>query len=121
MALEDVPHRLGTDRQAQVGQGADDPVIAPGAILLSHAHDQRLQLRGDPGAPRGLTLHGAVKLLGHELAVPAEHRVRLDDRGHVLQGLLTQLLADVGEGCALAIAESHAPLKLVAQDAILRH
>jgi hypothetical protein len=27
---------LSTDRQAQVGEGADDPVIAPRAILLGH-------------------------------------------------------------------------------------
>src|SRR5262252_10664060 len=36
MALEDVAHRLVTDRQAKVGQSTDDPVIAPGAILLRH-------------------------------------------------------------------------------------
>jgi hypothetical protein len=88
MALEDVTHRLGTDRQAQVGQGADDPVIAPGAILLSHTHDQSLQLRVDPGATRSLTLSGAVKLLGYERTVPAKNRVGLDDGGHVLEGLL---------------------------------
>jgi hypothetical protein len=32
----------------EVGQGADDPVVAPGAILLCHTDDQRLQLLVDP-------------------------------------------------------------------------
>ena len=121
MALEDVAHRLVTDGVAQVGQGADDPVIAPGAILLGHAHDQGLQLLVDRGATRSLALLGAVKLLGHELAVPAENRVGLDDRGHFLQGLLAQLLADLGQGLALAITQPHTPCDLVAQDAIFRH
>src|SRR5205807_626531 len=67
MALEDVTHRLVTDRQAEVSQGADDPVIAPRAILLGHADYQSLQLGVDHGATRSLTLRRAVKLLGHEL------------------------------------------------------
>src|SRR3989475_4849280 len=44
MALEDVAHRLRTDRHAQIGEGADDPVIAPGAILLGYAYNQRFEL-----------------------------------------------------------------------------
>jgi hypothetical protein len=44
MALQDVAYRLGTDGVPEVGQGADDPVIASGAIFLGHAHDQGLQL-----------------------------------------------------------------------------
>jgi len=42
MAFQDVAHRLITDCQAEVGQGTDDPVIAPGAVPLGHADDQRL-------------------------------------------------------------------------------
>ena len=79
----------------------DDPVIAPRAILLGHADDQRLQLLGNHGATGSLALCGAIKLLGHELAVPTENGVGLDDRRHFRQRLLAQLLADVGEGpCA---------------------
>src|SRR5262249_25710969 len=84
VTLEDVPHRLVADRIAQVGEGADDPIVAPGTILLSHAHDQGLQLWINGGTPWGLALCRAVKLLGHQFAVPAENRVGLDDRGHVL-------------------------------------
>src|SRR5262249_52478246 len=38
-ALEDMAHSLIADGVAKVGQGADDPVITPGAILLGHADD----------------------------------------------------------------------------------
>jgi hypothetical protein len=34
MALEDVADRLVADRVSQVGQCPDDPILAPGAILL---------------------------------------------------------------------------------------
>src|SRR5215510_10350638 len=78
MALEDVAHRLVAYRQAQVGQRADNPVIAPGAILLGYTHDQGLQLWINPGASRRLTLLRAVKFLGHELPVPGEDGVGCD-------------------------------------------
>src|SRR5437879_328470 len=113
VAFEDVAHRLRTDRQAQVGQGADDAVIAPGAILLGYTHDQGLPLWVNHGATRSLTLGGAVTLLGHELTVPAKNGLGLDDRRHFLQSLLAQLLANLGEDFALAIAESYAPFDLV--------
>src|SRR2546427_7256873 len=48
----------------------------------------------------GFALLRAVKLLGHERAVPAENRVGLDDLRHFLQSLLSQPLADLGEGRA---------------------
>ena len=118
MALEDVAHRLVTDRQAEVGQGADDPVIAPGAIFLRHTHDQGLQLRVDHGAAWGLTLRGAVKLLGHKRTVPAKNRAGLDDGGHFLGGLLTEFLANLGQSFTLAITEPYTTFDLVSQHAI---
>ncbi len=100
---QDIAHGLVTERVPEIGQGADNTIIAPGTILLRHAHHQRLQLRVDRGAPRRLALLRAVTLLGHELTVPAENRVRLDDRGHVLEGLLAPLLANGSQGHAFAI------------------
>jgi hypothetical protein len=82
IALEDVTHGLVTDGEPMVGQGADDPVVALGAILLCQTNDQRLQLLVDPRTPWGLALWRPVKLLGHALTVPAENRVRLDEGGH---------------------------------------
>ena len=82
MALEDVAHGLGTDRQAQVGQGADDAVIAPGTILPRHADNQRLQLRVD-GSSWRLCCWEPSNFWASS-AVPAKNRVGLNNRGHVL-------------------------------------
>jgi hypothetical protein len=73
------------------------------------------------GAPWGPALRGTITLLGDQRAVPAENGVRLDDLRHFLQSLLAELLADLGEGLTLAIIQPDTPLKLVAQDPILRH
>ena len=64
---------------------------------------------------------GAVKLLGHELTVPAKNRVGLDDLRHFFQRLLAELLADVGQGLAFAIAQADATFDLVAKHAIFGH
>jgi hypothetical protein len=64
---------------------------------------------------------GAVKLLGDQLAVPAENRVGFDDLRHFLQGLLPQLLAQLGQGFALAVTQAYATFDLVAQDGIFGH
>src|SRR5439155_9007447 len=56
MPFQDVTHGLVTDRIAQIGQGADDPVIAPGAVLLCHADDQGLDLLVDHRAAGRLAL-----------------------------------------------------------------
>src|SRR5262247_1541284 len=90
VALQDIAHGLVTDRVLEVGQGADDPVVTPGAILLGHAHHQRLERWINGGAPWGLTPLGSVPLLRHQFAVPPKNRLGLDDRSHLLQRLLPQ-------------------------------
>src|SRR5947208_16317073 len=120
MPLQNVAHGLGTDRVPEVGQGAHDPVVAPGAILPRHAHHQRLQFLVNRGTPWGLALLGAVKLLGHELTVPAKNRIGLDDLRDFLESLLAELLADARQGLTFAVTQPDAPLDLVAYDAILR-
>src|SRR5207244_10060397 len=100
MTFEDVAHGLVTDRVPEVGEGADDPIVAPGAMLPGQANDQRLQLWIDGGTPWRLTLCGAVKLLRDELAMLAKNRDGFDDGSHFLQGLLLQLLTDVGQRLA---------------------
>src|SRR5881296_2182315 len=86
LPFEDVAHGLRTDCQAQVGQGADDPVIAPGAILLGDADNQRFELLGDCGTAWRLPLLGAIELLCDQCAVPAKNRLGFDDLGHSLEG-----------------------------------
>jgi hypothetical protein len=120
MALEDVGHRLGTDRQAEVGQGSDNPVIAPRTIVLGHADNQGLQLWVDLRSPWSLALGEAVELLGHQFAVPAENGLGLDDGGHFRQRLLPQLVADLGQSLPLAVTQPHTSLELGAEETIFR-
>jgi hypothetical protein len=63
----------------------------------------------------------AVKLLRHKRAMPAENCIALDKRGHVLQRLLPQLLANLSQGLPLAITQPNASWELITQNTILRH
>src|ERR1700752_1154310 len=95
MPFQDIPHGLVTDRIAQISQGADDPVLAPGAVLLCHTDDQGLDLLVVHRAAGHLALLSGIPFLVHELPGPAKNRVGLDDRGHVREGPLSQLLANL--------------------------
>src|SRR5712691_13283807 len=94
---------LVTHGVSQVGQCPHDAVIAPRAILLGHADNEGLQFRVDLRSSWGLALLGAVKFLGNQYVVPGKDGVGFDDRGYFLQGLLPQLLADLGQRRAFAI------------------
>src|SRR5215813_12061185 len=112
VALQDVTDGLSTDRQAQVGEGADDPIVAPRAVFLGHADHQGLQLWVNGGTSWSLAPLGAVELLGHQCTVPAENRVGLDDRRHVLQSLLAKSVANLRQGRAFAVAQPDTPCEL---------
>src|SRR5712691_1065233 len=107
MALEDVAHRLVTDRIAQVHQGSDNAVIAPRTVLLGHTDHQGFEVLIDLRSTWSLTLFGAIKLLRHKFAMPGENGIGFDDVGHFLEGLLAQLLADLGQRRAFAIRQPH--------------
>ena len=112
---------LVTDRVPEVGKGPDNPIVAPGAMLLRQTHDQRLQLWIDGRTPWRLALRGAIKLLGHKFAVPAKDRLGFDDRGYFLQSLLAQPVTNLREGLPFGIRQPDTHFDLVAQDAIFRH
>ena len=121
MALEDATHRLITDGQTQVGQGADDPVIAPGAVFLGHAENQGFEVLINLGSSSRLALPRAITFLGDQCAVPAENRIGFDESGNLLQGLLAQRLTDVSQCLAFAITQPEASLDLVSEDTVFRH
>ena len=120
-ALEHVVHGLGTHSVSLVDRGSHDAVIAPRAIVLGHADHQGCQLLVDLRTAWSLPLQGAVTLLGDQGAVPGEDGVRFDDRGDFLQGFLAQLLANLGQGLALAIAQAYTTFALVAKHAMFGH
>src|SRR4030095_11717305 len=106
---------------AQIREGADDPVVAPRAILPRHAYHEGLNLRVDHGTTGSLALGGTIKFLGYELAVPGQDRRGLDETCHSPQGLFPQLLTDLGQPLTFAVRQSHTTRDLAAQDAIFRH
>src|SRR5205807_2966473 len=73
------------------------------------------------GAPWGLALCGAVELLGHKFAVPAQNRIGFDNVGDFLQRLLAELLADLCQSLALAVTQSYTSLELIAENTIFSH
>ena len=120
MTLEDIADGLIAEGISKIGEGADNAVIAPRAIVLGHADHQGVEVLVDLRTTWRLALPRAIKLLCHKFTVPAENRIGLDDVGHCLQGLLAQLLPNHGEGLPFAVAQPDAPFDLVAEDTILR-
>jgi hypothetical protein len=54
-ALQDIANRLIGNHIPKIGQSAHNPVIAPVAVLASHANDQLLDFSGDPRSARTST------------------------------------------------------------------
>jgi hypothetical protein len=72
-------------------------------------------------AGQNLPVLGAVTFLRHQLPVPGENSVGLDDGGHLRQGLFAQLLANLGGRLAFPIIQSYAAPDLLAQDPVFCH
>src|SRR5262249_9966684 len=71
---------VSPDEESEIRKRAPDSRIAPARVVARHLEDPSLDLAIDPWATR-TALRAPVVLLGHELPVPAQQRVRGDDRG----------------------------------------
>src|SRR5262245_8729292 len=67
---QNISHRLIGNLIPEIGQGADNPVIAPGAVLLGHANNQFLNCPLDPGSAWASMLR-AIELARDEPSVPS--------------------------------------------------
>jgi hypothetical protein len=67
-----------------------------------------------PGPPWSWALLGAIEFLGDEPGVPGKDRVGFAKTGHLLEGLLAQLLANLRQRLAFPIAQSYAAFDLLA-------
>jgi hypothetical protein len=90
-------------------------------MLLGHADTQGRQRWGDLRSSWSRALGGAITLLRHQPAVPAQEGIGLDDGGNVLQRLLAQRLANVGQRLTFTLRQPHTTYELVAQEAIFGH
>jgi hypothetical protein len=119
VTFQDVAHRLGANRIAQVGQRTHNAVIPPRAILAGHLYHQVFDLSTDARtANRRLGL-GTITLLVRKHAVPSQDGVGLGNRRYLFQSLLAQLLTQLGERFAVAVHEVDATSDLLAENAIL--
>ena len=104
---------------AEVGESADDTVVAPSRVLARHANDEGLSFGRDRTAVRIRATFGTVGFLGNQSAVPRHYCVRERDGGDLLKFLAAKPFADLSQSGALWIGKAQAPRKLRAQDAIL--
>src|SRR5262249_10811058 len=105
----------------QMRERSSDAIIAPRAILLGHAHHQRLQLLADLWPPKSLTRLGAVKLLSNQGAVPGQDRIGCDEGRNLCQRPLAQLLPNLRQRLPLPITEPYTALELFAEDPVFCH
>ena len=105
MAAQNIPYCLIRHLMTQVGEGTDDPVIAPAGILSRHPDHQSFHFRRDRRATWILPVFRAVELLGHEPSIPGQDRVRLRDAGHLPQRLAAEPFSDLGQSCPLRIGK----------------
>jgi hypothetical protein len=75
----------------------------------------------NPRTANWLVWLGGINQLIDERAVPGENRVRLGNCRDLFQGLLAQLLANVGKGFALAVRQLHTTAQLLVEGTVLRY
>src|SRR5262245_63083598 len=97
VASQDIADRLIADPVPQIGQRPGDPVITPVRVLARHAHDQLLDLAGDPRSAPALTGIRAIKFAGDEAAVPAQDCVRPGHSCDFGENLAAQAMTNLAE------------------------
>src|SRR5215470_19497752 len=78
---QDPANRAGRDLEAEFAELALEAEIAPATVLLGQLADQLPALFADRGSTAARTTRERRPLLSDQLAVPAEHRFRLDQQG----------------------------------------
>jgi hypothetical protein len=121
MAFQDVADRWGTDGVPEIGEGSDDPVIAPRAVLAGHAHHEIFQRLVNAGTSDRRTRLCAVTRLGHKFAMPGEDGVRLGNRRDLCQGFPPELLTNLGKDQTIAITQRYTARYLLAEEPIFGH
>ncbi len=103
---------------AEVLEGADDAVVAPGRVFARHSDDVHGDALHDELAVGVLARERP--LLGDELPVPAEDRLRRDDRRELVEHAPAEWDAADGEPDAIVIIQAElAPAERRFEDAVL--
>jgi len=94
MASKNNAYRLIRDTVPEVGQRADDPIVAPAGILSGHRDDQPDDLLLDRRPARVATVFRAVELLGDQSAIPGEDSVGFGYPSNLAESVAAQPFAD---------------------------
>jgi len=98
----------------QILQSALNAIIAPGTIFTGHPEHKFFNLGIDSGPSRIGAMRGAVELLGDQLAMPGQDRIRFNDRGDFLERLSAELFTNLGSRHAFGVGKLNASRDLVA-------
>lgn len=80
---------------------------------MGHPEHQLFQIGVDPWMSDRRAMRGAIKLLGHQCAMPRQNGVGFDDAGDFIERLFAQLLADRSQCYAFRVGELDAARALV--------
>src|SRR5262249_62175859 len=105
VAPKHVSDSLVGDVVAEVSEGTDNPIIAPTAVLLGHADDQRFALRGDSRPSRIGAMFGSIELPCNQATVPPEDRIWHGDTSDLGEELPPVALAEFSECAPLGVEE----------------
>ena len=118
VTLKHVPDSLVRNVMAEIGEGAGDSIVAPTAVLLGHAYDQRLDLRADSRPSRIGAMLGSIELVGYQAAVPGENGFGFGDTGDLGKELTPKAFADLSQRAPLGVGEPELAGEVRAQDPI---
>ena len=105
--LEDLPDRGRRDLDAERGELAVHPPIAPARVLPDQAQDEGADGADGGRAPRPLRPAGTGMTPFHQIAVPAQDGVRPDEKPQPAQDLAGQRGQERGEEGPVLGRESH--------------
>ena len=119
VAFQHVPDSLVGDLVAESGNSAGDPIVAPAAVLLRHANDQRFDLGLDARPSWIGTMFGSIELTGDQATVPTENRLGLGDTRDIGKEVAAEPFANFSQCAPLRVGEPDFGGEVRAQDPVL--
>jgi hypothetical protein len=116
---QDVRNGTGRNLVAEIGHRTLDAVVAPVAVLPSHANDESFDFRGNCGSA-ATSPPTTVILVRDQSPMPCQQRVRRHNGGNFVQYPSAQLLGSNGKPPALIVGEADSAVSdLFPQDTVL--
>ncbi len=118
VALQHVSDSLVRHVVAEISEGASQPIVPPGAVLLGHADDERLDLRADSRPSWIRAMLRSIELASDETPTPGENRFGFRDTGHLRKKLPPKAFADLSQRASLGVGEPNLAGQMRAQNPI---